>query len=377
MTTGDHPSPMDEGGEDAAAIVQGKISDMPGNRFEGDRPVRERSRSRERVPPSLPNHRADHSQNTQEIVANSSPNLDKKMETLGATDTSTITDQSKEGLADPPTPPSDVDMETPRMSYREKLTMGSDDHHGNEQWEEDDESEYEDGDIVVYDEPGGTVVELSETFKSRLAKLWRLAVIVKLLGRPIGYRVLKDKIESMWRPKGAYKIVDLANNFYIVRFKTEGDFHHALFVGPWTILNHVLCVQPWTTDFRASKGTIDTAIVWVQFPDIPPNWYHSKILKTLGDLVGRTIKVDIQTSTSTLGKFSKVAVAIDLTKPVKGRLRLEGELIQVKYEGLSNVCFSCGRVSHTSTACPSMRQQAASLGADHQPPPAMATSNLE
>ncbi|KAJ4834664.1 hypothetical protein Tsubulata_034493 [Turnera subulata] len=241
-------------------------------------------------------------------------------------------------------------------------------------WIEEEETEYEEGDIVVHEKHGVTVVELSEAVKARMNKPWSQAVVVKLLGRQIGYTILKEKIESLWKPVGAFKIVDLANNFFIVRFKEEVDFHRAPFGGPWTIFNHVLSVQVWSPKFRASKGTIDTAIVWVQFPDIPHNWYHSKLLKTLGDLVGRTMKVDINTSTSSRGKFAKVAVAVDLTKPLKGRIRLEGETIKVIYEGLPNVCYSCGRVSHITAACPVTKQaERAVSGGGHEEEQALHT----
>ncbi|KAJ4844177.1 hypothetical protein Tsubulata_045764 [Turnera subulata] len=236
----------------------------------------------------------------------------------------------------------DVPMEEPRMSYREKLAVGSNAFQVEEQWEED-EAEFEDGDIVVYEEPGGTVVELSEAFKSRLERPWRLAVVVKLLGRSIGYRVLIIRLKACGIQPDRTRLW--------IWLKKELDFQCVLFWGPWMIFNHVLFVHPWTPEFRASKGTIDIAVVWVQFPDIPPNWYHARLLKTLGDLVGRTMKVDIHTSTSSRGKFAKVAVAVDLTKPVKGRIKLEGEIIRVTYEGLPYVCFVCGKVAHGQNSC--------------------------
>ncbi|KAJ4840887.1 hypothetical protein Tsubulata_010383 [Turnera subulata] len=199
-----------------------------------------------------------------------------------------MTKVKHKGVASSTDPPlEDITLEEQRASYKEKLAGGSPMGQGEEQWEEEDEAEYEDGDIVV--------------------------------------------------------------------FKQEADFHKTLFGSPWMIFNHVLSVQPWSPNFRAAKGTIDKAMVWVQFPDIPPNWYHSRLLKILGDLVGQTMKVDIHTSTSSRGKFAKVAVAVDLTKPLKGRVRLDGEIIKVIYEGFPNMCYSCGRVSHNSMTCPFTR----------------------
>ncbi|KAJ4839200.1 hypothetical protein Tsubulata_023151 [Turnera subulata] len=41
----------------------------------------------------------------------------------------------------------------------------------------------------------------------------------------------------------------------------------------------------------------------------------------------------------------------------EGKIRVEGELIRVQYEGLPTVCFSCGKIGHTQGICPLGRQQ--------------------
>lgn len=40
-----------------------------------------------------------------------------------------------------------------------------------------------------------------------------------------------------------FSIIDLANDYYLVRFQKEGDVEYALIEGPWTIMGHYLFVQ--------------------------------------------------------------------------------------------------------------------------------------
>ncbi|KAJ4822284.1 hypothetical protein Tsubulata_006389 [Turnera subulata] len=196
-------------------------------------------------------------------------------------------------------------------------------------WDLDDDVEYEDGDIVFVDSEIGKGIELSEVFKSSLDKHWSNSVVVKLLGRLIGYKVLCSRL-----------------------FEHATDCVHALCDGPWQILGNALAVQPWSSHFRASEDHLTRAVIWGQFADLAPSWYHPRILGALGSLVGRTIKIDIKTHTAERGQYAKVAVEVDLTQPLKLKVWFEKHQYKVSYEGLPQVCLSCGCVGHSVIVCP-------------------------
>ncbi|KAJ4826226.1 hypothetical protein Tsubulata_005789 [Turnera subulata] len=82
-------------------------------------------------------------------------------------------------------------------------------------------------------------------------------------------------------------------------------------------------------------------------------------------MVGTTVKLDFKTEYTLRGQFAKVAVRIDLTKPVKGTVTLDGEKIKVRYEGLPQICISCGRVGHNVLLC--LKQ--CSIGPETASPP--------
>ncbi|CAI0423863.1 unnamed protein product [Linum tenue] len=51
------------------------------------------------------------------------------------------------------------------------------------------------------------------------------------------------------------------------------------------------------------------------------------------------------------GKFARIAVELDMTKPLATRIRLDGFWQPVLYENLPEICFECGRIGHTEESC--------------------------
>ncbi|CAI0425639.1 unnamed protein product [Linum tenue] len=96
-------------------------------------------------------------------------------------------------------------------------------------------------------------------------------------------------------------------------------------------------------------------IVWLQLPDLPIHLYHKEVLISIGNLLGRTIKLDYHTLNQQRAKFARLAVEINLEKPLIPRVHLDGEWQKIEYENLPEVCFKCGKVGHSSTSCPKLR----------------------
>ncbi|KAJ4841438.1 hypothetical protein Tsubulata_009079 [Turnera subulata] len=221
------------------------------------------------------------------------------------------TELNPEATEEPPFPDPpvmDTIMEDSRSSYLETLTGRTTGQQTPDPWEEEEEAEFEDGDIEVVERDGKKVVELSQTFLSRLRKPWEKAVVVKLLGRAIGFKTLQMKLYTLWKPKGPMKIIDLENNYFVV-------------------------------------------VTWVRFLDFPLDHYHSRILRTLGNLVGKAVKLEQNSDNPSRGKFAKVVVAVDLTQPLEGTVTVENESYKVVYEGPPDICGNCGRIGHLSVSC--------------------------
>lgn len=71
-------------------------------------------------------------------------------------------------------------------------------------------------------------VEVNRERRIGLCKMWRRCLIVKVLGKIMGFQFLQEKLRKLWNPSGLMEIIDLPNNFYSVRFEDEKDFDYAL-----------------------------------------------------------------------------------------------------------------------------------------------------
>ncbi|CAI0396486.1 unnamed protein product [Linum tenue] len=98
-------------------------------------------------------------------------------------------------------------------------------------------------------------------------------------------------------------------------------------------------------------------IVWVQFPALKVHFYHKEILTSLGNLLGRTIRLDFHTLNLQRAKFARIAVELDLSKPLVPRIWLDDAWQKVEYENLPDVCFECGKIGHSSVLCPKLQLQ--------------------
>ncbi|KAI9106887.1 hypothetical protein K1719_022415 [Acacia pycnantha] len=102
----------------------------------------------------------------------------------------------------------------------------------------------------------------SDKMKKRLYKAWNKAVIVKLLGRNIGYKLLLSIIQKLWAKKGVLSLINIGMGYFVVKFTNKEDYLNSLTGGPWMIFDHYLTVRPWTPQFNPKRATVDKVAVW-------------------------------------------------------------------------------------------------------------------
>ncbi|XLR56296.1 hypothetical protein S83_006968 [Arachis hypogaea] len=189
-------------------------------------------------------------------------------------------------------------------------------------------------------------IVIDEATERRLWKPWWNTLIVKLLGKKVGYAAMKRRLEAMWSKKGGIEVIDLGEEYYLVKLYASEDFDHALLEGPWKIYDHDLTVRLWEPNFNPQLATIDNVMAWTRLPGLSIELYDRSILRQIGNLVGRTVKVDNNTAKLCRRKFARLCVEVDLTKSLLGRYLINGREYRVEYENIYQICFSCGKVDH-------------------------------
>ncbi|KAG5219090.1 receptor protein [Salix suchowensis] len=202
------------------------------------------------------------------------------------------------------------------------------------------------------DEDDCPVIKLTAEEKKRIRAPWKQTLIIKLMGRRVGYMFLIQRLKYMWKLRGDFTLTDLGNEFYLAKFANTEDRAHVLFEGPWMVADHYLTVRTWHPNFDPFEASIDKVAVWVRLPDLAMEYYDSTVLWKIGDNIGKTLKIDRATSVGSRGKFARLCVEVDLTKPLLAKFKLRRRIRRIMYEGLHLVCFKCGQYGHKQELCP-------------------------
>lgn len=213
-------------------------------------------------------------------------------------------------------------------------------------------SDDESADVEEEDDCTCPVVTLTKEEKRRLRKPWKHMLIVKVWGRQVGYAHLLRRIMMLWKQKTKLELIAMENNYFLAKLHSIDDYEYALFGGPWMIMDHYLLVRDWTPYFDPWKASEEEKIaVWVRFPDLPIEFYDYEFLMRLGEKIGEPKNIDEETSLVSRGKFARMCVEIDITKPLISKFKLRKKVRRIEYEGMHLVCFNCGVYGHTTDQC--------------------------
>ena len=194
-------------------------------------------------------------------------------------------------------------------------------------------------------------VKLSKETKARIRAPWSKALIVKVYGRSVGFHYLTFKLNALWKPTAKMDCVTMGKGFFLIRFSSSDDFDAVLRGGPWFLGEYFLAIKPWEPYFIASEAKLTSVAVWVRLPELPIEFYDAAVLREIGIVIGPVLRIDSYTASETRGGYARLCVQIDLDKPLISSIRV-GRLVQrVLYEGISSLCFCCGKLGHKQEHC--------------------------
>lgn len=192
-------------------------------------------------------------------------------------------------------------------------------------------------------------ISISDERLKEMCKPWKDALILTLLGRQTNLNMMKDRVSWMLKSEN-FEIIDLPNNYFVFRTTDKSLTSKLLFDGPWVIQGHYLAVQRWSPNFNPYSNKRSKVAIWVRVPTLPIHLYTEEFMLELGNMVGKALKVDLNTLAQkdnklnevSRAKFARVSVEVDLNKQLKSKFRIRTQLYTVEYEGLNKICFKCG-----------------------------------
>ena len=185
-----------------------------------------------------------------------------------------------------------------------------------------------------------------------MAGPWQTSIILRLMGRQLGYRTLQTKLVGIWRPTGKPLLIDIGYGFFIMHFDILTNYQHALMDGPWFVGNQYLHVQAWAANFHPHVAKISNTAVWIHLKQLPIEYYHPEFLKHVGNKLEKLLKIDVVTSVASRGRFAKLCVQFNIAYPLSKRVKIRAFWQDIVYENLPILCFRYGRLGHREVTCP-------------------------
>ncbi|KAA3482990.1 LINE-type retrotransposon LIb DNA, Insertion at the S11 site-like protein [Gossypium australe] len=182
------------------------------------------------------------------------------------------------------------DTESRKVSFREMLMVNVGGFAGgsvgvtNEGLVNED-FEILEGDVKVSLDGPYLDIFLPDRVQEMLDRNVEQTVVVRLLGRTIGYKALLNRIQTLWKASSLGAVTS------------------------------------------PRKKSI-----------LRKSWYGCGCQACLTGTLGRVVKIDYNTTAGKRGKFARFAVVVDLLKPLKDFVGIDGIPYCVEYEGLPSIC---------------------------------------
>lgn len=164
---------------------------------------------------------------------------------------------------------------------------------------------------------------------------------------------IMDVMKKAWKAKNGLDAREWTNNLFLFKFEDPAEMHWVIKNQPWHFEGHLFTIRQLRDKEQPSSISINEAHLWVRIYDAPTscmaNAYARAMAKKLGKLV------DFDPNHDFFGKYIRIKVEIDTTKPLKrGLTVVVGGVkmwLPIKYEGLPLFCYHCGMIGYTFRAC--------------------------
>lgn len=142
-------------------------------------------------------------------------------------------------------------------------------------------------------------VPISTDDKIRMYRPWQLSVIIKTFEANVGYKYLSKKLPELWQPSEPLALIDLGQDFFLIKFQKQENYSKAIHQVPWFLGNHFLAVHQWQPNFTPSSANFTSTVIWARLPQLPTEYYDPTVLTKIGNTIGTLLRLDMYARRST------------------------------------------------------------------------------
>ncbi|KAM0880812.1 hypothetical protein ACQ4PT_033324 [Festuca glaucescens] len=183
---------------------------------------------------------------------------------------------------------------------------------------------------------------------------WMLAG--KVLFRNVFHiQTILAALRPAWgNPKGLF-FRSFGENCFIAEFATKRDRDRVWEGPPWHVRKNVVILKEFEDCLTPSELCFDRLQIWARVLNLPFNLREKKWWLPIAHQIDKKAS---GVHFDDLGGFLGCRVTIDIAKPLRQWILIDSakrksvDMYEVQYEQIPHFCFSCGRLGHADTFCP-------------------------
>jgi hypothetical protein len=175
--------------------------------------------------------------------------------------------------------------------------------------------------------------------------------------KPISVEGIHQTLDKIWCDNKGLVIKDVGENKFLFSFNHPMSKNRVLEDGPW-MTGHSLLVMMSSNGKKALEAVdFHHVPIWIRVSKLPMWMMNRKVAEIIGNEVGKFMDVDDEENGTTIGRYLRVKVWIDIWRPLMCGVNMEEEGSDVgrwcpfEYEFLPKFCHCCGIIGHTDRVC--------------------------
>ncbi|XP_026383325.1 uncharacterized protein LOC113278793 [Papaver somniferum] len=174
------------------------------------------------------------------------------------------------------------------------------------------------------------------------------------------FAAAEESLRKQWKTSGNIQLIPLGKGFFIIKLANEVDMKY-IWNGFWKVEDQILKLRLWEPNFNLANQKSTTAFVWVNFPGLGIEYWKESILMSLGDAIGRDIKVDETTLKREISYYTSVLIEVDLANNVPHHVLVTTKYgcfeKEIQIPKIPGFCSHFKVMGHLVTECRMMRKE--------------------
>lgn len=92
--------------------------------------------------------------------------------------------------------------------------------------------------------------------------------------------IVVSSINSLGKTGQPMKLINIKNNYYLVKFRSKDNYNRVLVEGSWIVYGQYLTVEPLLSSLLVSQQLLLQVVAWIRLPRLTITLYKQSLLKS-------------------------------------------------------------------------------------------------